>query len=140
MCYYYITLIEEGDQMSIRADMKDRLRTALEIREKKAVDLSRDLKIPKSAISQYLSGHRIIKDSKRLFVIAEYLDVSEAWLMGFDVPMERGMQKNNDTQKDTAERNGMSENTKALIEFAKSVPEDKADLILRVMKSILEDS
>ena len=126
--------------MSIRADMKDRLRTALEIREKKAVDLSRDLKIPKSAISQYLSGHRIIKDSKRLFVIAEYLDVSEAWLMGFDVPMERGMQKNNDTQKDTAERNGMSENTKALIEFAKSVPEDKADLILRVMKSILEDS
>ena len=138
MCYYYITLIEEGDQMSIRADMKDRLRTALEIREKKAVDLSRDLKIPKSAISQYLSGHRIIKDSKRLFIIAEYLDVSEAWLMGFDVPMERI--KKDDTQKDIVERSEMSESTKALIDFAKSVPEDKADLILRVMKSILEDS
>ena len=124
--------------MSIRADMKDRLRAALEIREKKAVDLSRDLKIPKSAISQYLSGHRIIKDSKRLFVIAEYLDVSEAWLMGFDVPMERI--KKDDTQKDIVERNEMSESTKALIDFAKSVPEDKADLILRVMKSILEDS
>ena len=124
--------------MSIRVDMKDRLRTALEIREKKAVDLSRDLKIPKSAISQYLSGHRIIKDSKRLFVIAEYLDVSEAWLMGFDVPMERI--KKDDTQKDIVERNEMSESTKALIDFAKSVPEDKADLILRVMKSILEDS
>ena len=124
--------------MSIRADMKDRLRAALEIREKKAVDLSRDLKIPKSAISQYLSGHRIIKDSKRLFVIAEYLDVSEAWLMGFDVPMERI--KKDDTQKDIVERSEMSESTKALIDFAKSVPEDKADLILRVMKSILEDS
>ncbi len=124
--------------MSIRADMKDRLRAALEIREKKAVDLSRDLKIPKSAISQYLSGHRIIKDSKRLFIIAEYLDVSEAWLMGFDVPMERI--KKDDTQKDIVERNEMSESTKALIDFAKSVPEDKADLILRVMKSILEDS
>ena len=124
--------------MSIRADMKDRLRAALEIREKKAVDLSRDLKIPKSAISQYLSGHRIIKDSKRLFVIAEYLDVSEAWLMGFDVPMERI--KKDDTQKDIVESNEMSESTKALIDFAKSVPEDKADLILRVMKSILEDS
>jgi hypothetical protein len=118
--------------------MKDRLRTALEIRGKKAVDLSRDLEIPKSAISQYLSGHRIIKDSKRLFVIAEYLDVSEAWLMGFDVPMERI--KKDDTQKDIVERNEMSESTKALIDFAKSVPEDKADLILRVMKSILEDS
>lgn len=138
MCYYYITLTKEGDQMSIRADMKDRLRAALEIRERKAVDLSRDLKIPKSAISQYLSGHRIIKDSKRLFIIAEYLDVSEAWLMGFDVPMERI--KKDDTQKDIVERNEMSESTKALIDFAKSVPEDKADLILRVMKSILEDS
>ena len=124
--------------MSIRVDMKDRLRAALEIREKKAVDLSRDLKIPKSAISQYLSGHRIIKDSKRLFIIAEYLDVSEAWLMGFDVPMERI--KKDDTQKDIVERSEMSESTKALIDFAKSVPEDKADLILRVMKSILEDS
>ena len=124
--------------MSIRVDMKDRLRAALEIREKKAVDLSRDLKIPKSAISQYLSGHRIIKDSKRLFVIAEYLDVSEAWLMGFDVPMERI--KKDDTPKDIVERSEMSESTKALIDFAKSVPEDKADLILRVMKSILEDS
>ena len=138
MCYYYITLTKEGDQMCKRVDMKDRLRAALDIREKKAVDLSRDLEIPKSAISQYLSGHRIIKDSKRLFIIAEYLDVSEAWLMGFDVPMERI--KKDDTQKDIVERNEMSESTKALIDFAKSVPEDKADLILRVMKSILEDS
>ena len=125
--------------MSKRVDMKDRLRAALDIREKKAVDLSRDLEIPKSAISQYLSGHRIIKDSKRLYIIAEYLDVSEAWLMGFDVPMERRIQKKNDTTQDIVVGNEMSESTKALIDFAKSVPEDKADLILRVMKSILED-
>lgn len=75
--------------MSKQAEMKDRLRYALDMREKKAVDLARDLKIPKSAISQYLSGNRTIKDSKRLYIIAEYLNVSEAWLMGFDVPMER---------------------------------------------------
>ena len=65
------------------------MQTALDLREKKAVDLARDLKIPKSAISQYLSGNRTIKDSKRLYLIAEYLGVTEAWLMGFDVPMER---------------------------------------------------
>ena len=75
--------------MSKKEELKDRLRTALDLREKKAVDLAKDLKIPKSAISQYLSGYRTIKDSKRLYIIAEYLDVSEAWLMGFDVPMER---------------------------------------------------
>ena len=72
-----------------RVELKDRLQTALDLREKKAVDLARDLKIPKSAISQYLSGNRTIKDSKRLYLIAEYLGVTEAWLMGFDVPMER---------------------------------------------------
>lgn len=75
--------------MSAKEELKDRLRKGLELREKKAADLSRDLNIPKSAISQYLSGYRTIKDSRRLYIIAEYLDVSEAWLMGFDVPMER---------------------------------------------------
>ena len=75
--------------MSKKAELNNRLREALDLREKKAVDLARDLKIPKSAISQYLSGYRTIRDSKRLYIIAEYLDVSEAWLMGFDVPMER---------------------------------------------------
>lgn len=79
--------------MNEKAELKDRLQKALDIREKKPVDLSRDLKIPKSAISQYLSGTRTIKDSQRLYAIAKYLDVSEAWLMGFDVPMERPMEQ-----------------------------------------------
>ena len=89
MCYYCVTPIKEGEKMNTKEELKDRLRKGLELREKKAADLSRDLKIPKSAISQYLSGYRTIKDSRRLYIIAEYLDVSEAWLMGFDVPMER---------------------------------------------------
>lgn len=83
--------------MNEKAELKDRLQAALDINGKKPVDLARDLKIPKSAISQYLSGNRTIKDSKRLYAIAKYLDVSEAWLMGFDVPMERPLeQKKND--------------------------------------------
>ena len=118
--------------------MKTRLQVALDNAGKKPIDLSKALNIPKSAISQYLSGRSKKMTSERLYIIAEYLDVSEAWLMGFDVPMERI--KKDDTQKDIVERNEMSESRKALIDFAKSVPEDKADLILRVMKSILEDS
>ncbi len=91
--------------MNEKAEMKDRLQKALDIREKKAVDLVRDLKIPKSAISQYLSGNRTIKDSERLYAIAKYLDVSEAWLMGFDVPMERPMeQKENDELVDLVDK------------------------------------
>lgn len=38
-----------------------------------------------------------------------------------------------------ADTDGLSENMQALIEFARSVPDDKAGMVLRVMKSILED-
>lgn len=36
------------------------------------------------------------------------------------------------------ESDGLSEKRKALIDFAMSVPDDKAEMILRVMKSIVE--
>lgn len=72
-----------------KSSLKDRLYEAMAKRGKKAVDLTRDLKIPKSAISQYLSGKSQNMDSERLFAIANYLDVDEPWLLGYDVPMER---------------------------------------------------
>lgn len=71
------------------AELKDRLKEALDIRKKKAADLAKDLDIPKSAISQYLSGSSKKMDSIRMYQICVYLDVAEAWLMGADVPMER---------------------------------------------------
>lgn len=70
-------------------ELKNRLQFALDLREKKASDLSKDLNIPKSAISQYLSGKSQKMDSKRLYSICNYLDVSEPWMLGFDVPMEK---------------------------------------------------
>lgn len=91
--------------MEIMEDMKLRLQKALDIAGKKAIDLSKDLDIPKSAISQYLSGRTKNMDSRRIYAIAKYLDVSEAWLMGFDVPMERPLeQKANDELVDLVER------------------------------------
>lgn len=44
--------------------------------------------IGKSSISTYISGEYEPKQ-KNLYRIAKALDVSEAWLMGLDVPMER---------------------------------------------------
>lgn len=72
-----------------KSSLKNRLYEAMTIRGKKAVDLTRDLDIPKSAISQYLSGKSQKMVSSRLYAIAKYLDVSEPWLLGYDVPMER---------------------------------------------------
>ena len=64
---------------------------------------------------------------------ASVLNTSVAYLMGWDEE-----ENTKDAEKST-ENDGLSENTKALIDFAKSVPEDKAEMILRVMKSILGD-
>lgn len=102
--------------MSSRAELKDRLREAIESNNKKAADLAKDLNIPKSAISQYLSGDRTIKDSKRIYAIARYLNVSEAWLMGYDVPMERPIeQKNNDILSDIIVRMRNDKNFSSII-------------------------
>ena len=65
-----------------------RICKAMQIRNMRQVDLSIKTGIPKSAISQYCSGSFSPKQ-KRLFLIAQALNVDEAWLMGLDVPMER---------------------------------------------------
>lgn len=44
--------------------------------------------IPKSSMSMYLNGERSPRQN-RLSQIAETFNISEAWLMGYDVPMER---------------------------------------------------
>lgn len=78
------------------AVFKDRLREALRHKEFKAIDLSESTGIPKGAISYYLAGKSTPK-SDRLHVISVALDVSEAWLLGYDVPRERTIeQKKND--------------------------------------------
>jgi transcriptional regulator with XRE-family HTH domain len=79
----------------VKSTLKDRLYYALTVRQKKAVDLTRDLNIPKSAVSQYLSGKSQNMDSERLYKIAAYLEVNEPWLLGYDVPMEKNSEKKN---------------------------------------------
>ena len=80
----------------IKAEIKDRLKEALAIRQMKAVDLVEASGVPKSAISFYLAGKSKPK-ADRLYIIARVLDVSEAWLLGYDVPMNRtAEQKKND--------------------------------------------
>ena len=113
-------------------ELKTRLQVALNLREKKAVDLSKDLDIPKSAISQYLSGKSKNMPSARLYAICKYLNVSEAWMMGYDVPMER-------EEKKPTENGGLSEKKKELILFLETVPDNKVDYVIRIMQSILQD-
>lgn len=67
--------------------------------------------------------------SQKIIVrLAEVLNVSVPYLMGWE----------EEEEKPTAQDDGLSEKRKALIDFAKSVPEEKADLVLKVIQSIVE--
>jgi len=65
-----------------------RMQEAMDIRNMKQSELVEKTRLGKSAISQYVSGKYEPKQ-KGIYTIAEALNVSEAWLMGYDVPMER---------------------------------------------------
>jgi transcriptional regulator with XRE-family HTH domain len=69
-------------------ELKDRLKEALSIKQMRAADLVEKADVPKSAISFYLAGKSKPK-ADRLYKIAQALNVSEAWLLGYDVPMAR---------------------------------------------------
>lgn len=61
--------------------------------------------------------------------IASYFGVSVGYLLGEEDKKE----------KSTAfEDDGLTEKKRALIDFARSVPEDKAELVLKVIQSIVE--
>lgn len=67
---------------------KTRLKEAMDLQTLKPVELAEKCGISKSTVSHYMSGYTEPK-SNRLYIMAKVLNVNEAWLMGFDVPMER---------------------------------------------------
>ncbi len=54
------------------------------------------VKIGRNDISQYIAG-KVIPRQNKLFILAKALNVSEAWLMGYDVPKERIEEKDETT-------------------------------------------
>lgn len=59
-----------------------RLSEVMKLNNKKQIDIVNDLNIPRSAISQYLSGLYEPK-IERVKQLADYFGVTEEWLMGY---------------------------------------------------------
>lgn len=80
--------------------ISERLREALNAAGKKQADLVRDLGLDRGSVSSYLSGKYEPKQ-KAIYKMAQYFGVSEAWLLGYDVPMGRtpGQKKNDQLAK-----------------------------------------
>lgn len=90
--------------------------------------LARNLRISPSLFTELKSGRTKSLSAEKVSKIADYFDVSVDYLLGIE------------DKKSPVNIDGLSDNRKKLMEFVETVPEDKAEMILRVMKSILQDN
>lgn len=87
-----------------------------------------DIGISKGLLTDLKMGRRSGVSAVTAQKIASYFGVSVGYLLGEEEKEGKPVQEDE-----------LSENIKKLVDFAKSVPEDKVDLVLKIMKSIVED-
>ena len=92
------------------------------------MQLSKITKIPKSSICNYIRGDFEPKQD-RIDLISRALDVSEAWLLGYDVPPEREAPSREDPEISAGER--------VLLDLFRRVPEDQQKLVLQMIRAAL---
>ena len=86
-----------------------------------------NIKMNRSDISQYVSG-KVEPGQDKLTILGLALNVSEAWLMGYDVPAER------EIPPITALRDGR---TKEYVQLFELLNDDQKDMIIHAIKGIL---
>lgn len=86
-----------------------------------------NIKLGKNALSQYLSG-KVEPGQEKLTILGLALGVSEAWLMGYEVPMDRSI---------TPTANENSGHTKIYTELFELLTADQQALIINQIKGIL---
>ena len=93
----------------------------------KGARMCSELGISKSLMTDLKSGRKKGVNAETAQKIASYFGVSVGYLLG------------EEDKKEQPTVNGeLSEKRKMLMDFVMSVPEDKAEMLLRVMKSIVE--
>ena len=93
----------------------------------KGAKMCNDTGISKGLLTDLKMGRRTGVSAVTAQKIASYFGVSVGYLLGEEEKEEKPVQEDE-----------LSENIKILVDFVKSVPEDKAELVLKVMKSIVE--
>lgn len=122
-------------------ETSDRLNQLMAERNWKQVDIINNSKkfqeklgvqLGKSALSQYVNGVQA-PDQKKLSLLALTFDVSEAWLMGYDVPRERESAVENEYT--TSDLRKMAENAKTF--DGKPLNEDDIEAIKNIIEIYL---
>lgn len=86
-----------------------------------------DLGMSKSTLSDIKNGRKKGISTATAQKMAAYLNVSVDYLLGEE-----------DKKEQPTEMDGLSEKKKMLMDFVMTVPDEKAEMLLRVMKSIVE--
>ena len=94
-------------------------------------DIAKALGISKQTLSAWKCGTRSPK-APTIESVARHFGVSIEWLMGFDVPMEKGNEKSLTELE-------LSEGEKALLELFNQVPEDQQQLVLQMIRVALDN-
>lgn len=105
-----------------------RISKALTLRDMKQSELCKLANVPKSSLSLYLSGAYEPKQD-RIYAMAKALNVDEAWLMGYDVPMEK--------EKTSPEEPKLSEGERMLLDLFRQVPGEQQQLVLQMIRAAL---
>ena len=111
-----------------KAIMSRNLRRLMAERRVSAKELSKNLDFPYTTLLSWLKGDNYPRIDK-IEAMAEYFGVLKSDLIEEQPAAEI---------KKPVGSDGLSENQKKLIEFAQSVPEEKAAMILKVIRSIVE--
>lgn len=123
----------------MKEELKDRLKSAMNSKGIKAIELCEKTGIPSSAMSYYLNG-RMEPKSDRLYIIAKALDVSEAWLLGYSVAQERTPdQKDNDELADLAERIKKDRDFRKLMFAINHLNPSQVDLIRNLVSQLQQN-
>lgn len=107
-----------------------RIEKAMIIRKIKQAELCKLADIPKSSLSLYLRGAYEPKQD-RVYGMAKALNVSEVWLMGYDVPMERNETLPSDSLK-------LTNNEKIMLDLFRLVPESQQKVLIQMIRGGLD--
>ena len=105
------------------------LQKYMDLNNKSRRDLSDALGISYYTVTDWVKGKKFPRMDK-VEMLADYFGILKSDLIESDSAEEI---------KEPAMYDGLSENQKKLMQFAQTVPEDKAALALRLIQSILED-
>ena len=122
----------------------ERLKQIMQERNMKQVDILEfvlpvckkyGLKMNKSDISQYVSG-KVEPNQRKLVALAEALNVSETWLMGYEINEKESIgkvEKGKSLAKLIANENMLD----AVVKLSKLQPEDK-EMVVNLINSLYE--